>query len=162
MSPIAQLQRNSPLHAAMLPGSLTPGSQLERDERLHSGVAGRRSRSDRSLPKLEYFRTTSSISRSAIPSLDTPVEKGLVDESEKGDRTDAYALTTGGRRELEAPREQASQYRWRRARRVSSGGVGGTLFPENCAPANASHGGHNQSSSYCVISTSPRPVTMTS
>lgn len=44
------------------------------------------------------------------PNLDTLVEKGLVDKSEKDRRTNGYSLTQRGRRELDARKEWEQQY----------------------------------------------------
>ncbi|PGF14342.1 PadR family transcriptional regulator [Natrinema sp. CBA1119] len=44
------------------------------------------------------------------PNLDTLVDKGLVDKSEKDQRTNIYNVTSRGRREIEARREWEGQY----------------------------------------------------
>ncbi|GGL45384.1 PadR family transcriptional regulator [Halarchaeum grantii] len=44
------------------------------------------------------------------PNLDTLVDKGLVEKGEIDKRTNFYALTRRGRRELEARREWENQY----------------------------------------------------
>lgn len=44
------------------------------------------------------------------PNLDTLVEKGLVEKSQKDRRTNEYTLTERGQRELEARREWEQQY----------------------------------------------------
>jgi DNA-binding PadR family transcriptional regulator len=44
------------------------------------------------------------------PNLDTLVDKGLVDKGEIDQRTNYYAVTRRGRREIEARREWESQY----------------------------------------------------
>ncbi|MDS0477164.1 PadR family transcriptional regulator [Natrinema sp. 1APR25-10V2] len=44
------------------------------------------------------------------PNLDELVDKGLIDKSEKDRRTNIYATTSRGRRELEARRDWEDQY----------------------------------------------------
>jgi PadR family transcriptional regulator PadR len=44
------------------------------------------------------------------PNLDTLVEKGLVDKSEKDRRTNEYSISRRGRRELNAREEWEQQY----------------------------------------------------
>jgi len=44
------------------------------------------------------------------PNLDELVEKGLVEKGEKDRRTNSYAITKRGRRELEARREWENEY----------------------------------------------------
>lgn len=44
------------------------------------------------------------------PNLDTLVDKGLVEKEQKDGRTNAYALTRRGRRELKARRDWEDQY----------------------------------------------------
>ena len=44
------------------------------------------------------------------PNLDTLVDKGLVEKSQHDRRTNAYALTRRGRREIDARREWEAQY----------------------------------------------------
>ena len=44
------------------------------------------------------------------PNLDTLVEKGLVEKGEKDRRTNVYALTRRGRREIEARQEWETRY----------------------------------------------------
>lgn len=44
------------------------------------------------------------------PNLDTLVDKGLVDKSEKDRRTNEYQLTSRGKREIEDRREWEQQY----------------------------------------------------
>ncbi len=44
------------------------------------------------------------------PNLDELVDKGLIDKSEKDRRTNVYATTSRGRRELEARRDWEDQY----------------------------------------------------
>ncbi|WP_135305411.1 PadR family transcriptional regulator [Haloarcula amylovorans] len=44
------------------------------------------------------------------PNLDSLVEKGLVEKSEKDQRTNVYTLTQRGHRELEARREWERKY----------------------------------------------------
>lgn len=44
------------------------------------------------------------------PNLDTLVEKGLVEKSEKDRRTNEYRLTNRGRREIDARQEWEGQY----------------------------------------------------
>ncbi|NHN49152.1 helix-turn-helix transcriptional regulator [Halostella sp. JP-L12] len=44
------------------------------------------------------------------PNLDTLVDKGLVDKSEKDRRTNAYRLTSRGRREIEDRQRWEKQY----------------------------------------------------
>lgn len=44
------------------------------------------------------------------PNLDTLVNKGLIEKSEKDQRTNLYSLSRRGRRELEARRDWESQY----------------------------------------------------
>jgi DNA-binding PadR family transcriptional regulator len=44
------------------------------------------------------------------PNLDTLVDKGLVEKGELDRRTNFYALTSRGRRELDARREWETQY----------------------------------------------------
>ena len=44
------------------------------------------------------------------PNLDTLVEKGLVEKSEKDRRTNEYRLTKRGRREIDARQEWEDQY----------------------------------------------------
>jgi len=44
------------------------------------------------------------------PNLDTLVEKGLVEKGELDRRTNSYAVTRRGRREIEARREWEQQY----------------------------------------------------
>jgi DNA-binding PadR family transcriptional regulator len=44
------------------------------------------------------------------PNLDTLVEKGLVDKSQKDRRTNGYSLSKRGRRELTARKEWEQQY----------------------------------------------------
>ncbi|GGM75291.1 PadR family transcriptional regulator [Halarchaeum rubridurum] len=57
----------------------------------------------------EYYETEVHHGR-LYPNLDTLVEKGLVDKGEIDKRTNSYALTRRGRRELEARREWENQY----------------------------------------------------
>ena len=45
------------------------------------------------------------------PNLDALVEKGLVEKGHLDDRTNTYALTKRGKRELEARREWEDRYR---------------------------------------------------
>jgi len=44
------------------------------------------------------------------PNLDTLVEKGLIEKSEKDRRTNMYSLTRRGQREIEARQEWVDQY----------------------------------------------------
>ncbi|CDK38198.1 PadR family transcriptional regulator [Halorubrum sp. AJ67] len=44
------------------------------------------------------------------PNLDTLVEKGLIEKSEKDKRTNMYSLTRRGQREIEARQEWADNY----------------------------------------------------
>jgi len=44
------------------------------------------------------------------PNLDTLVDKGLVEKSQRDRRTNEYVLTRRGRREIEARREWEKQY----------------------------------------------------
>lgn len=44
------------------------------------------------------------------PNLDTLVEKGLIEKSEKDRRTNLYSLTRRGSREIEARQEWVNQY----------------------------------------------------
>lgn len=44
------------------------------------------------------------------PNLDTLVEKGLVEKSQRDRRTNDYSLTSRGNREIEARREWETQY----------------------------------------------------
>jgi PadR family transcriptional regulator PadR len=44
------------------------------------------------------------------PNLDTLVEKGLVEKSQKDRRTNMYSLTRRGQREIEARQEWVNQY----------------------------------------------------
>jgi DNA-binding PadR family transcriptional regulator len=44
------------------------------------------------------------------PNLDTLVDKGLVEKSQRDRRTNEYTLTRRGRREMEARREWEDQY----------------------------------------------------
>jgi PadR family transcriptional regulator PadR len=44
------------------------------------------------------------------PNLDTLVEKGLVEKSQKDRRTNMYSLTRRGQREIEARQEWINQY----------------------------------------------------
>lgn len=44
------------------------------------------------------------------PNLDTLVDKGLVEKSEKDQRTNVYSITRRGTRELEDRREWENQY----------------------------------------------------
>lgn len=44
------------------------------------------------------------------PNLDTLVDKGLVEKSQRDRRTNSYALTDRGKRELQARREWEDQY----------------------------------------------------
>lgn len=44
------------------------------------------------------------------PNLDTLVEKGLIEKSEKDRRTNLYSLTRRGKREVEARKEWVEQY----------------------------------------------------
>ena len=52
----------------------------------------------------EYYSTNINHGR-LYPNLDTLVEKGLIEKGEIDDRTNSYALTNRGTRELEARRE---------------------------------------------------------
>jgi PadR family transcriptional regulator PadR len=44
------------------------------------------------------------------PNLDTLVEKGLVEKGQRDERTNTYALTARGQREITARREWENQY----------------------------------------------------
>lgn len=57
----------------------------------------------------EYYESDINHGR-LYPNLDALVEKGLVEKGQKDDRTNAYALTRRGRREIEARREWEEQY----------------------------------------------------
>ncbi|PSQ27935.1 PadR family transcriptional regulator [Halobacteriales archaeon QS_9_68_17] len=57
----------------------------------------------------EYYETEIHHGR-LYPNLDTLVDKGLVDKGELDRRTNYYALTQRGEREIEARREWEEQY----------------------------------------------------
>ncbi|GAD53804.1 transcriptional regulator, PadR family [Halarchaeum acidiphilum MH1-52-1] len=57
----------------------------------------------------EYYETEVHHGR-LYPNLDTLVEKGLVEKGKIDERTNSYALTRRGRREIEARREWETQY----------------------------------------------------
>jgi PadR family transcriptional regulator PadR len=57
----------------------------------------------------EYYETEIHHGR-LYPSLDTLVEKGLVEKGQIDRRTNSYTLTQRGRREIEARREWEDQY----------------------------------------------------
>jgi DNA-binding PadR family transcriptional regulator len=57
----------------------------------------------------QYYETEIHHGR-LYPNLDTLVEKGLVEKGSKDRRTNAYAITQRGRREIEARREWEQEY----------------------------------------------------
>jgi len=57
----------------------------------------------------DYYETEVHHGR-LYPNLDTLVEKGLINKSEKDRRTNEYVLTTRGEREIEHRREWEQQY----------------------------------------------------
>lgn len=60
--------------------------------------------------ELENYYETEIHHGRLYPNLDTLVEKGLVEKSEKDRRTNIYSVTRRGTRELEARREWENQY----------------------------------------------------
>jgi len=57
----------------------------------------------------DYYETEIHHGR-LYPNLDTLVEKGLLDKGEKDRRTNVYAITARGRREIEARDDWEQQY----------------------------------------------------
>lgn len=60
--------------------------------------------------ELEAYYETEVHHGRLYPNLDTLVDKGLVEKSQRDKRTNAYALTQRGRREINARREWEAQH----------------------------------------------------